>query len=287
MTKEQEKERFIEELKKIGRPEANIELEQGPALSPFSSKLGGKPVVPKDFKWPSYQVEWLGDVDADKHRPLSFLAQFNLEEVKQYDKENLLPPKGILSIFYCFEYNNEGGFLDGPDSHDCLKVYYFEDISALSVMDYPVNISNEYIIDEKAMKFKEVMSFPSWDDFEVPGLSDENNVYYDCQEELGYPYELSRIKLLGYPRLIQGSLGPEAELYSRGSDFEDYYDFSEDEKKDIANKAKDWRLLFEIGQYTFDDKFFLGDGADLYVMIREDDLKNRRFDTCWALSQGY
>ena len=136
MTREQEKELITEELKKLARPEINIDIVDGTVPSPISSKLGGKPVVPAGFKWPTFQIKWLDYEGEEINRPLSFLAQINLEEVKQYDKENLLPATGILSFFYCFEYNNEGGFLDGPDSHDCLRVYYFEDTSSLSVADY-------------------------------------------------------------------------------------------------------------------------------------------------------
>ena len=63
-----------------------------------SSKIGGKPDLPKDFQWYYYNGE-----DYKKrvvNRPLSFLMQINCEEVHKYDKESLLPEKGILYFFY-------------------------------------------------------------------------------------------------------------------------------------------------------------------------------------------
>ena len=35
-----------------------------------------------------------------KDRPLTFLAQFNCEELAQFDKEHLLPDPGLLSFFH-------------------------------------------------------------------------------------------------------------------------------------------------------------------------------------------
>ncbi len=61
------------------------------------SKIGGKPAVPHDFVWPRYLGESYDNIT--KERPLSFMAQVNLEDVKHYDTEKLLPKTGILSFF--------------------------------------------------------------------------------------------------------------------------------------------------------------------------------------------
>ena len=63
-----------------------------------------------------------------KDRPLTFLAQFNCEELAQFDKEHLLPDHGLLSFFYetdtqCWGYD--------PKDKGSARVYWFEDISAL------------------------------------------------------------------------------------------------------------------------------------------------------------
>lgn len=51
-----------------------------------TSKIGGKPDLPKDFQWFYYEGE-----DYKKrvvNRPLSFLMQINCEEVHKYDKKS-------------------------------------------------------------------------------------------------------------------------------------------------------------------------------------------------------
>jgi uncharacterized protein YwqG len=62
------------------------------------SKLGGKPDLPADFKWYYFEGESFDQIT--ENRPLSFLAQINCEEAKKYDKDDFLPPKGILYFFY-------------------------------------------------------------------------------------------------------------------------------------------------------------------------------------------
>ncbi|MDE6846987.1 MAG: DUF1963 domain-containing protein [Lachnospiraceae bacterium] len=61
------------------------------------SKFGGKPHLPKDFTWPYYEGEDYEGVL--KSRPLSFLAQFDLEEIADYDQDSRLPPQGNALFF--------------------------------------------------------------------------------------------------------------------------------------------------------------------------------------------
>ena len=62
------------------------------------TRFGGKPDVPSDFVWPYFEGE--GSHGAVANRPLTFLAQFNCEDLSKYDTEHLLPDHGILSFFY-------------------------------------------------------------------------------------------------------------------------------------------------------------------------------------------
>jgi len=86
-----------------------------------SSKIGGKPDLPHGFRWYYFQgksyEETIAGLPPDIHKyynrddiryntalPLSFLAQINLEEVNEYDKDRLLPPNyprgWMKSVFY-------------------------------------------------------------------------------------------------------------------------------------------------------------------------------------------
>lgn len=93
-----EKDKLIAMLKELARNEIRIAYhDEGAILSACTSKIGGRPAVPDGFIWPRYLGESFDNII--KERPLSFMVQFNLEEIKAYDTENLLPKKGMLSFF--------------------------------------------------------------------------------------------------------------------------------------------------------------------------------------------
>ena len=60
-----------------------------------SSKIGGKPDLPRSFEWFRYNID-------GESVPLSFVAQINLSEAAEYDKDGVLPKKGMLYFFYEF-----------------------------------------------------------------------------------------------------------------------------------------------------------------------------------------
>lgn len=68
------------------------------ALAVGQSRYGGQPDVPADFIWPRYTGKDYEGLVAE--RPLSFMAQINLAEAAEFDKDGLLPKKGLLSFFY-------------------------------------------------------------------------------------------------------------------------------------------------------------------------------------------
>ena len=104
------------------------------------SKIGGKPYLPKDFTWPYYQ-----------ELPLSFLAQINLEEVSSLDKDKLLPDKGMLYFFYELE-TQEWGY--SPQDKGCAKVFYFENTTNFTLINFPEDMEDYYKIPEFKVNFK-------------------------------------------------------------------------------------------------------------------------------------
>ena len=93
-----EKNRICELIKQNEKTEIVINYTPKSGAAKRASKIGGKPDVPKDFKWPVYEGKDFEDIR--KERPLSFIIQINLKDVAPYDKEELLPKQGILSFFY-------------------------------------------------------------------------------------------------------------------------------------------------------------------------------------------
>ena len=175
------------------------------------SKIGGKPYLPKDFIWPYYQ-----------RLPLSFLAQINLEEVSSLDKDKLLPDKGILYFFYELE-TQEWGY--HPESKGCAKVFYYEDISNFSLIDFPKDIKDYCEVPEFKVAFKSNISLPSYENFylilkEHDTFKEQDISFSDfipLYDELFIP-DNNYTKLLGYPEVIQNPMEEECEAVIRGFD---------------------------------------------------------------------
>ena len=87
-----------EKLESLGRNSIQLKIVGKETHKLGATRFGGKPDVPPDFVWPTYEGESYDHVVKD--RPLTFLAQFNCAELAQFDKEHLLPDHGLLSFFY-------------------------------------------------------------------------------------------------------------------------------------------------------------------------------------------
>lgn len=96
-----------------------------------SSKLGGTPDVPIDFKWPKHEY---GDY--------RFVAQFNLGEISKPFSH--LPQQGLLSIFIADD--EEGNFFWGDDGYT--KVYFFDSVKKLK------SLSNSSFSDQPCVPVK-------------------------------------------------------------------------------------------------------------------------------------
>ena len=127
-------------------------------LSLGASKIGGKPFLPKDFAWPYFE----GDSYEDGwgNRPLSFICQINLGDVKEYDEEGLLPEKGMLYFFY-ESASQPWGF--DPADKGSAKVVYFADTEGFCELDFPEDLKEEFIITEMALGFSASDSYPSFE----------------------------------------------------------------------------------------------------------------------------
>ena len=127
------KDKLKEILMNLARNEIRLSYKKEEEPLSFSnSKIGGRPAVPQDFVWPRYLGKSYDNVI--KERPLTFMAQINLEDVKSYDTENLLPGAGILSFFYEV-MSMPWGF--SPEDRGAAKVFYFPETEDLIPIDIP------------------------------------------------------------------------------------------------------------------------------------------------------
>lgn len=256
------------------------------------SKIGGKPHVSQNFVWPYFESK---DYDGIvKNRPLAFLAQFNLAEVKPFDKDNLLPDKGMLYFFY----EPMGlGFGYSPEERGSGRVIYCEDISSLCEADFPSDLPQKLRLSERAISFSSALNLPHYTEFNKGNIygeytdldAQEWREYNEAKEQFGYPQCFTphmQMKLLGY--VVPGNeehtvscAKASSGIYCGGGAEK----LSPERENKFKKNSDDWILLFQMG--SMDDaelEGLMGDiGCCVDFYIRKQDLKNKNFDNIWRV----
>lgn len=245
-------------------------------LAPDASKLGGLPYLPQDFVWPRF-------ADEGMERPLSFLCQIRLADVKPYDQDGLLPETGMLYFFYDCEAFRWGF---DPEDKGCARVLYFEDTDGFAPMAWPEGIDEDYVVPEMLVRFAQRKSYPMYEELEFHSSADcEWEDYDEVLEKLGVDLDAENHKLLGYAHIIQNEMLSECERVSRGlycGDPVSYKNTHEDEEIAIRQGAKDWTLLLQLSTLEKGDwELMWGDCGMLYFYIRKQDLAQKRFENAW------
>ena len=109
-----------------------------------TSKLFGAPDIFKGFVWPTIEV------DGEEY-DLSFVGQINLKDVTKYDKEGLLPKKGMIYFFYDLD---EMPF--EPNDLNACKVIYHDSDEDLESITYVDEDGEDLSFREMAIKFTKV-----------------------------------------------------------------------------------------------------------------------------------
>lgn len=276
-------------LEKMERYSIQLKIEGEMTDAVGSSHFGGVPDVPDNFVWPIFETDTYDDKTI-KPRPLSFIAQFNCQELAAYDRDGLLPQTGLLSFFY--ETNSQRWGFDPKDA-GCARVYWFEDVQKLSKGTFPKNLEKDFRFPAINMRFEAKRSLPEYKDF-AAGLSvDEyaatwNNfdkVIAECYKE----QEMCS-KLLGWANIIQNCMTCECELVSKG-----YYlgnTWKDIPKEEILyakmHSCDEWLLLFQLDSVEKNDfELMFGDCGSIYYYIRKEDLASKNFDRVWLIQQCY
>lgn len=261
--------------------------ESDEALAPGASVIGGKPNMPEGFRWPFFEgSDYDGNV---ANHPLSFLAQFNLEEIAEYDTENRLPHTGFLSFFYdlrsmCWGFD--------PKDIGCAKVYYHDvPPDKLIPVEYPQELEPEYQVPQMTLSFHTVPNVPGFEEFDE--LYPNNDLDFDDYDEIiedEFEVDTERdaeetFKLLGYADLIQNSMLSECEMVTSGIYTGHQVDLTDEQSASIAQKSRDWVLLCQFG--TISDELMFGDCGCIYFYIRKQDLADKNFDNSHLILQCY
>lgn len=236
-------------------------------LPPLSSKIGGKPDLPRNFEW----------FRNSSGTPLTCLLQLNLNDVPEHENDEFLPKNGMLYIFYDIENQP----WDSDDNEKGFAVYYHnEDLNELHPTEFPEETDPDCayagfaeencIIDEYRINFISKKDLPDYGDFTL--LSENSGYIEDYESEkdavLGYDsveYSDSYFKLGGYSNCIQSSVSEE---------------FGDDD-------IQLFQLCSLAGDYTDGRGFMFGDGGKLYFYIDRKDLAKCCFDKVKFVLQCY
>ena len=272
-------------LKKTLRNSIRLNIEGKAGLKVGSTRFGGQPDLPDAFEWPYYEGE--GFDGETKNRPLSFIAQFNLEEIAAYDTEKSLPQKGLLSFFYETS-SMKWGF--DPKDEGCAKVFYFEEISELKTAEFPTELESDFRFPPIKITAKAEDSYQDFPDFIL-----KNDKLVKCWEEYDRAAESLKInvpnnssKLLGWADIIQGNMTADCELVSReyylGHGWEKVT--PQDRQEAIQSSSENWLLLFQLDSVENDGfELMFSDCGRIYYYIRKEDLAAKRFDRVWLVLQ--
>jgi uncharacterized protein YwqG len=103
------------------------------------------------------------------------------------------------------------------------------------------------------------------------------------EDEIWNGYNQPPTQLGGFPIQLQGDLTFLAEAYSRGLPKWYQLDESSAEFKSVQRGALSWRLLLQVASVYAAGMF--EHYMCYYFMIREEDLRERRFDRVWVIGQ--
>ena len=279
-----------EKLESMRRNSIVLKIAKKEKYIKCATRFGGQPDVPSDFVWPTFEGESYDGVVKD--RPLTFIAQFNCADLAPYDTEHLLPDHGLLSFFYETDTQCWG---DDPKDQGCARVYWFEDISALSAVNFPADMEEDFKFPMVKIKMDSKCSYPSWQDFsDVFPDEEDDDAFNDAWEKLtGEDPEDPdvRSQLLGWPDVIQDdSMFIECDLVTQG-----YYlgnglvKIPKEVRQRAEQTARDrWMLLLQLDTVQHDDfELMFGDCGHIYFYITKEDLAARRFDRIWLVLQCY
>ena len=249
------------------------------------SKFGGCPDVPADFVWPRYAALEQGFFKRqEQERPLAFLAQFDLDDLADFDSAGLLPRTGHLSFFYECVSMPWGWSLKDKG---CARVLYFPPETPLYRRPLPEDLEATSRIPAQKPGFSEVISLPSFEylpEEMAAGLDEE---FYD--EIRPFSAE-GQCRLLGYPDLIQdNTMEIECQMAFMGLECGRRTLLTAEQQAEFEAGQADWILLFQMGTLHDATKGFelmFGDGGLLYFWIRKQDLAALHFDDVWTILQS-
>ncbi|MCI0376139.1 MAG: DUF1963 domain-containing protein [Gemmataceae bacterium] len=244
------------------------------------SRIGGVPDLPPTVDWPC----WHG-------KPLSFLAQFDLSDLKTFTCCQVLPSSGHLWFFYETEQGTWG--FDPSDRGSWQVIYAETDLHNLQRREAPALPKHAEFL-PCALTFHDFLSIPGAESLSVAPLQlslDEMEQIQEIEADLQEMIPSRQVhqfepyhQLLGHSKEIQGEMQVECQLAANGVHCGNSSGYLDPRRTELQQGATDWRLLFQLDS---DDKpgMMWGDCGRLYFWIRNQDLASKAFDKSWVILQ--
>jgi uncharacterized protein YwqG len=264
-------ERHADALLELARP--SVRLRSAPAsdddLATGSTKLGGRPDLPRSFVWPQHS-----------NGLLSFIAQVNLAETNPFSADGRLPTTGLLSFFYD-SLQSVWGF--DPADRGAWSVAFTGPGEPLVRHEFPDQVPPEGRYRTCALYPETEMTYAPWESCEVEVLDLTENERFAYADALG-DEDPPVHRLLGHAAPIQADMQLECQLVSNGLYCGDDTGYNDPRARILQPGAVDWRLLFQVDS---DDHagMMWGDLGRVYYWMRKEDLASGAWDATWLVLQ--
>lgn len=259
----------FEAVKTLIQPAVEVITQSSNKVNIGQSKLGGTPHLPNNFDWPKYDG-----------KSMVFIGQLNLEELKDYHRNEFLPHKGILYFFSFFpkpvnEFGAEYEFLPSKDRYKTL--YYDGNVSELINREFPEDLTKDYHFETQKIRFRTFFHMPPSLETSVMENSDLSDNDKNTIEEYNESFSDDVIdQVLGVPVPIQ--YGADYDLAMA------YLNISYEDEKTQQEKIEKERPHF-INLLTIPMFDRIGD-SQCYFGIHKEDLIKRDFDKIVFIMQG-
>ncbi|HEY0753252.1 MAG TPA: YwqG family protein [Ktedonobacteraceae bacterium] len=241
-------------------------------LAPGISKIGGHPDLPENLVWPTL-----------KGQPQSFLAQFRLADLQQFNSSQLLPAQDMLWFFYDATQQTFG---EQPEDRAGWRILCDNHPApSLQRQPTPAGLPASSLFPACALTPRNELTLASQPELEIPNFdwSDaEQQAYEKVLEALRSPEEraLPHHRLLGYPDTIQDDMREQCQLVSNGVTAS-----ADPRAARLQAGASDWLLLLQIDTDASAKMLWANNGM-IYYWIKRTDLRECRFDGSWLVLQA-
>ena len=259
-----------EKIIKLIKPAIGISTKklQSDNLKIGSSKIGGKPDLPKNISWPKLN---------DSH--LVFCAQYNVSELEKFDVENLLPKKGIFHIF--IGINEEWNEFSMKQNDT--KIFFTENTENLERKEYPTSFNLERIVEPAEIEYFESITIPDDENYKLFYFNDKYEDFYfhfyqDTEEYIAE--ELNSFtdnmhQILGEDRSVQSSVVYEFSRNELNITDEDYAE----KWNEILENSKTFTNLIQLDCMDSNTNLskFGGSGV-FYIGLKTKELQDKNFN---------